>query len=313
MDLIALMTGGVDPEEQALDRLEGIVALYESDDAAVQDEALARAISLCGKQWGGYRGGLEALAARKESRTADPVGGALEGMRLREEAEDPGMLIRTARWRREAQARQHHKRDEVIARLGGEAAAKAPSALERPFIEAVAPLMDGAEADPFAPIAGWALVWHDLPPALRQAVSAARPLPATVSAARQEALLWEQRREEYGLLFEGPGSATLPTACAARHRVVEDLWRRDCPVTTPGDLEARLEFWASRGGDDGAGYATILADLRSLMAKGSVPVGGGESTRDKARRLKSDNPDWSLARIGKELGISRQAVHKHLR
>ena len=70
-----------------------------------------------------------------------------------------------------------------------------------------------------------------------------------------------------------------------------------------------VESGAGQG--DGAGYARLSYDLAQLLAQG-VGLGGGETTKDKCRRLKRDNPNWSLARIGKELGISRQAVHKHL-
>jgi hypothetical protein len=84
------------------------------------------------------------------------------------------------------------------------------------------------------------------------------------------------------------------------------------PVRNAAEFEARLEYWASRGGDDGAGYAVLRQDLAQLGQW--APVGSGvESTKEKARRLKAENPTWSLARIGKELCISRQAVHKHLK
>ncbi|MBI3445724.1 MAG: HTH domain-containing protein, partial [Magnetospirillum sp.] len=46
----------------------------------------------------------------------------------------------------------------------------------------------------------------------------------------------------------------------------------------------------------------------TLITRGPI-----QSTKERARQIKTDNPDWSLARIGKELGISRQAVHKHLK
>ncbi|MCR6632122.1 MAG: hypothetical protein NVV74_19875 [Magnetospirillum sp.] len=52
MDLLDLMGAGEDLREKALERLEGIIALYASDNDEIQDEALARAISLCGKEWG---------------------------------------------------------------------------------------------------------------------------------------------------------------------------------------------------------------------------------------------------------------------
>lgn len=315
MDLFDLMTKGQDPEDLVLDRLEGVVALYGSDDETVQDEALARAIGLCGKQWGGYKAGMEALAKRTEERAADPVAGSLEALTLREEAEDPGAMIRMARQRRSEAGKENAARAAIVARYGSLDQALTPTPVERLFVEAAEPLSDPDEngsIDPWSPLAGWSLPWHEIPDALRQAVENACPLPATITDARDEALTWEARKAELELLAEGPGEAALFTACAARHRIVEDLWRQGLPARSAEELEARLEYWASRGGDDGLGYGVVLQDLRALAASGAL-TGKAESSRDKAKRLKTDNPGWSLARIGQELGISRQAVHKHLK
>lgn len=312
MDLVDLMTRGTDSSAAVLDRLEGILALHDDDDPAVQDEALERAVSLCRNHWGDYRSGLEALAERVEAGADDPVIGSMQALRLREEAEDPGSLVRAARRRREEALRAGGARAAVIARYGSLEAALAPTALERLFIDAAAHL--GDEADPLAPLAGWGLPWHPLPDELRAAVIEACPLPLSVVDARDEALSWEDRRRELAALSDGPGEAILPTACAARARVVDELWARGLAARTPRDLIARLEYWATRGGDDGSGYAVALEDLRRLASADALsrPERTG-STREAALRLKAEHPDWSLARIGKELGISRQAVHKHLR
>lgn len=327
MNLLDLMEAGEAQREKALDRLDGILAQYLSEDEDVQDEALARAISLCGKEWGSYKAGLEALAKRKEERPAeDPVAAEMEILRLREEAEDPGALIRVARARRSLEGRVDAERAAVVARYGSFEAAVRPSAIETMFVAATTHLADPvpalAEAEttgladpaddaPWAPLAGWSVPWHDIPAVLVEAVAAACPLPVTVADARAEALAWEQRRREREILADGPGKAALPTACAARHRLVEDAWRRDLSVRNPAEFEARLDYWASRGGDDGTGYGVLLLDWRRLGAW--VVPQAGTSTKEKARRLRTEHPDWSLARIGKELGISRQAVHKHLK
>lgn len=326
MNLLDLMESGEDLRNKALDRLEGILAQYSSEDDDVQDEALARAISLCGKEWGSYRAGLEELAKRKEAQGGDdPLTGEMEALRLREEAEEPGVLIRAARIRRSQVGRMGTERAAIVARYGSLEAAVAPSPIETMFITAAVHLADAAsplvaegeealaESDgPWAPLAGWSVPWHDIPEALAQAVAAACPLPSTIGDARAEALTWEERKRERELLADGPGRTALPTACAARHRLVEDAWRRDLPVRSAAEFEARLDYWASRGGDDGTGYGVLLLDWRRLGAL-AFPTAGGESTKEKARRLKASNPTWSLARIGKELGISRQAVHKHLK
>lgn len=315
MNLLDLMTKGADPQEKAFERLEGIVMLYESEDEEVQDEALARAITFCGKEWGSYKAGLQALAQRQEERSGDQLDGLLAAMNLREEADEPGTLIRLARARRSSSARMSDAKAALIARYGSEAEAIGPTPLERLFVEAAAHLGDADEnggTDPWSPLAGWSLSWHPLPDPLRAAVSAACPLPATILDARDEALTWEGRERELALLTDGPGRAVLSTACTARHRIVEDLWRKDLPARGVADLEARLDYWAARGGDDRTGYDVALADLRRLMESGAMRV-TGEGTKEKCRRIKADNPDWSLARIGKQLGISRQAVHKHLK
>lgn len=326
MNLLDLMGAGEDLREKALDRLEGILTQYSSEDDDVQDEALARAISLCGKEWGSYRAGLEELAKRMETAAIDdPLAAEMEALRLREEAEDPGAMIRAVRARRTLAGRMDAERAAIIARYGSLQAAIDPSPIETMFVvvakhlaEADPSIAGEDEAstdpadDPWAPLAGWSVPWHDIPPALADAVIAACPLPSTVGDARAEALTWEERKRERELLADGPGKAALPTACAARHRLVEDSWRRDLPVRSPAEFEARLDYWASRGGDDGAGYGILLLDWRRLGGL-LVPAAAGESTKEKARRLKAENPAWSLARIGKELGISRQAVHKHLK
>ena len=313
MDLIDLMTTGVDPEDAALDRLDAILARFEADEPEAQDEAFARARDYCDLHWGGYQSGLAALADRIEARAADPLAGSLAALRWRQEGEDPGSVIRTLRRRRDSAGRQESARAALIERYGGEAAALGPLPWERVFIAAAAALAAaGDEDDPFAPLAGWCVPWHPLPEGLRQAVIAAQPLPAAVVEARDECLAWERRRDELALLGIGPGSAALPTACAARHRIALEMWRKELPAVTAEDLVARLEFWSGRGGDDGLGYQVVLADLGHLVETGGFarPAGG---TGESARALKAQHPDWSLATIGKELGISRQAVHKHLK
>ncbi|CAA7616054.1 HTH domain-containing protein [Magnetospirillum sp. UT-4] len=315
MDLVDLMVSGVDPREQALDHLERIITLYQSPDDAVQDEAMARAITFCGKEFGGYKAGLLMLARRREETSDEQLDALLDAMRLREEADDPGSLIRLARDARSAKGRADAGRAAVIARYGSLEAARGPTPVEMPFVEATRHLVvaDGdGPGDAWAPLAGWSLPWHDIPPELRHAVASACPLPTTVLDARAEAVVWMQRREELSLLGDGRGNAALPTACAARHRLVEALWSRELPAASAADFEARLVYWADLGDDDGTGYGVLLGDLRRLNAAGGF-TGGGERTKDKCRRLKAEHPEWSLGRIGKELGISRQAVHKHLK
>lgn len=314
MNLLDLMMGDAeDPKEKALDRLEAIVALFDSEDEAVQDEALARAITFCGKEWGSYRAGMEALASRREGAEAEDGSGDLAAWRFREEGEDPGLLIRVAREQRQQAARADDERTSIINRYGGLDNALGPTPLERIFVDAAAPLGEGDDDDPWGALAGWSVPWHEVPPPLREAVSSACPLPGTIPDARAEVLSWDERLRELQVLAEPSGGrAALPTACAARARIVEDLWRRALPVREPADLECRMAYWAEKGGDDGSGYSVLLSDLRGLLAQG-VTLRGQEGTKAKCRRLRAEHPEWSLARIGKELGISRQAVHKHLK
>jgi len=314
MDLFDLMSQG--REDKALDRLETMLAGYESGDEAEPGLALERAMNFCDLEWGSYAAGLEALAQRIESRSKDPVEAAMRALRLREEGDEPGAIIRAIRLdRRRAQGRLD-EREQVVAHYGGEAAALAPTDWELIFISATAHLAEPGEdacVDAQAPLAGWHLPWHDLPEALSEAVSRAHPLPQTVAAARDECQRWDQRLRHLEILYgTSAGDGVLPTACAARRKLVEDLWRRGIAARTLADFSARLDYWAGRGGDDGTGYGLLQADLAAV----SADWGRGapkESTKERARRLKAENPDWSLARIGKALGISRQAVHKHLK
>ncbi len=127
-------------------------------------------------------------------------------------------------------------------------------------------------------------------------------LPVTVVAARDECLRWEHRWRELPQVV----------AATARYLQVEELWRRGLPCASVADLTARMEYWAGRCDGDATGYAILLADLAQVAASLSTRA-DGPNTKERVRRLKSEHPDWSLARIGKDLGISRQAVHKHLK
>ena len=254
------------------------------------------------------------MADRCDRRSTDPAQTAGHSLILRQEGAEPGAMIRSIRHARLRLRGRAGERDAVIALYGGEDRVADPTPLESHLMEATAHLA-GADSgdDPFGSLAGWQLAWHDLPDELRQAVSTAHPLPTTVRAARDECLKWEERLRHLDLIFDSDGAGVLPTACAARRKVVEDLWRRGLRASDVEDLEARLDYWAGRGGDDGLGYGVLLEDLGAVSAAFSGGRAPSQSTKERARRLKSDHPDWSLARIGKALGISRQAVHKHLK
>ncbi len=312
MDFLDLMDSDGDRCDKSLDRLEAVIALFDHTDDAVQDEALARAIGLCGSEWGGYKAGLEALARRRESAPGNYFENEMAALRLREEADDPGLLIRIARQRRGREETIPAAERDVIARYGSREAALLLTPEESALVRATCHLVDADESeDPWAPLAGWSLAWHPIPQNLKDALAVALPWPASVQAAKTECLAWENRLREREILTQGPGGAALPVACMARRMVVEELWRQGLPVRTVRDMEARMEYWEQRGADDGAGYRVLLADLRGLMASGT-PAIRPEGTRERACQLKAEHPSWSLAQIGAELGISRQAVHKHL-
>ena len=311
MDLFDLMTQGADPKEKALDRLDGIITLYRSPDEAVRDEALARAITLCSKEWGGYAAGLEALACRYEQQERDE----LEILQLREEATDPGYLGRLTHAEQSLQGNHNRERLSIIAHYGSEQAALALNGIESLFVQATLsfcePGMDDATPDPWGPVCGWSLPWHPIPPELQSVISQACPWPHSLSDARDEVIAWEQRLKERACLADDQRAA-LPTVCMARLKMVTDLWRRDLPVATFQDLQDRLDYWQNRGGDDGSGYRYLARDMALLLASNphaDLP----KCTKDRVKELKSTHPAWSLARIGLELGISRQAVHKHLK
>ncbi|MDO8606244.1 MAG: hypothetical protein Q7R40_06895 [Phaeospirillum sp.] len=311
MDLFEQLSEG--RQDKALDRLLSMLALFEADSEIEQDLALERVVAYCEREWGGYAAGLDALAHRMELRSGDAVAAAVQSLRLREEGAEPGAMIQSIRLRRRRDRGRLGEREAIITRYGGEDAVTTPTAFEIIFIAATAYLAEeGPQGDPFGPLSGWHLAWHDLPDALRVAVSTAYPLPETVAAARDECLKWEERLHHLEVVFDCAGAGTLPTACAARRRVVEDLWRKGLRAAGLDDVSARLDYWAGRGGDDGAGYAVLRDDLGAISA-GFAAIAPAETTKDRARRLKSEHPEWSLARIGKALGISRQAVHKHLK
>lgn len=291
MDLFDLMSQG--REDKALDRLEGMLALYESQDEAEQDAALERARTFCDLEWGSYPAGLEVLARRWAARHGDGAVAAMQAISLHEEGTRPGSIIRAVRLRRLRELSRLDERAEVIRRYGSAEAVFRPTEFELPFIRAA----ETADGDAGA------------------AIAAAHPMPATVEAARAECLRWEGRLRHMELATEeeeGTAPPVLPPACAVRHRLVEAIWRQGVPSAGAADFSARLEYWSTRAAEDGSGYAILAADFEGLAGL-LAGRGGGPSTKDKARALRAANPDWSLARIGKELGISRQAVHKHLK
>jgi len=299
-------------EAEALSLLDLLFDRYESEDDAAQDTAFTAAQSLCHAVWGSYQAGFEALAHKIERAASGSVEASLRALRLREEAADPGGLIRAVRLRRQRAASRDQERAAVLSRYGDEATVWLPTAAEAALIAAARSLADPAGADdPHAPLCGWTLPWHEPPAPLRDVVAQALPLPSTVVAARDECRQWEQRKHELDLIADGPGSAGLPTACAARLWLVERMWRSDLAPTGPADLLARLDYWVERGGDDGTGYRILKDDLSGPGGAWLRDPDGGSHTR--ILRLKAEHPDWSLARIGQELGISRQAVHKHLK
>ena len=284
--------------EDPLDLLAALVRRYELDDPGRQDEALEAARRLGRAVWGGYAEGLEALARRVESRRdGDPVARAMRVLALREEAADPGHLVRAARRRQAAMA----------GRVEGPVPSPAPPPTlteEDAAVEAGRPLADLGEdpRDPCARLAGWSEPWQPPPAALREVVERVRPLPDSVVAARDETLTWRRRRAS--------PRAVLPTACAARAWVVEDLWARRLPAKDWSDLLARLEYWAERDGGEESIFNVLRGDVETLSRKGAAPA---EGTAARVRELREAHPDWSLARIGQAVGISRQAVHKHLK
>lgn len=291
MDLFDLMSQG--REDKALDRLEGMLALYDSESEAEQDEALERARAFCDLEWGSYPAGLDVLARRCATRKGDGAEAAMQALRLHEEGAKPGSIIRAVRLSRLREMSRIDERAAVIERYGSIEAVLCPTDFETVFISAASSCKSATETE--------------------AAVAAAQPMPAGIEAARMESLRWEARLRHMELVTEPACQPpVLPPACAARHRLVEAAWRRDLPVTSIADFAARLDYWNGRGGEDCSGYAVLAADFESL-AQGLSARGAAPSTKDRARALKEANPEWSLARIGKELGISRQAVHKHLK
>jgi hypothetical protein len=306
MDLFQLMTGGEDDlKAKALERLEAIVRQYLSGDDGQQDEALSRAINFCGMEWGSYRAGLEALAARVEGRGGQQSWAS----ELRDEAGKAGTLIERARAARTIDTWTTPQRAQVVARYGSRGAACGLTHLEQAFLS-LAGIEEGQEWEPA--LDGWTPLDPTVPERLRAMLSTGFPLPHSIIDARAEFMAWEDRKTERVILFDEGNRRDLPTVCRARQMMVVELWRSVLPAQSTADLDARLDYWQSWSGGDVAGYDVIRADIARVVAQGGLRT-GGESTKDKCRRLKADNPGWSLAMIGRELGISRQAVHKHLK
>ncbi|MBE7201176.1 MAG: helix-turn-helix domain-containing protein [Parafilimonas terrae] len=111
-------------------------------------------------------------------------------------------------------------RTAILARYGSEAAALTPCDRERALREATWSLVM-----PGDPEAGPSLMgWRDgpiatMPPEVRREVSAAIPLPATLTAATAEAAYWRERAETRAALDAGP----LPVWARARLAFLDGL------------------------------------------------------------------------------------------
>ena len=259
---------------------------------------MGRAMVFCGKEWGGYAAGLEALAERCDRRDQ-----ALSALHLREEAQDPGWLIRQTEAAQAEAAKMGDERRAVIARYGSEQAALGPTSLERMFIDAVDQWQgqggvrgrrwpDGQCRGIRCPT-NWPIRW-------RSPVRCRRPSPAPATNAWRGNIGWpnwkwataRQRRPAHRL--------------RRHHRLVQLEWA-ELPV---GRLPTCKSGW-----NTGVPMAatTVPASRRSarfgpVLAEG-VGIGGGgppgqmpsPETRQSAGRWPASARNWAFP----------PAVHKH--
>jgi Homeodomain-like domain len=189
------------------------------------------------------------------------------------EREEPGYKTTKARERVDKRTALAAYRESIITRYGSEAAALAPTPMERIIMAAVQPY-----AELFSATSTGRLEIQTAPKVVLDAVKAAIPMPESIVKAKAEYDKWEERDRELGALhWDEPGETYLSPACYLRREMLLDLVRTGIRAASLEDVLVRQQWFVNRDfqDDDGVDRA-VLADLEHLERQ-RAPVQNGQA------------------------------------
>ena len=186
------------------------------------------------------------------------------------EAEEPGYKARRAQERRERERQWAEYRFAVIAKYGSEDAAKGPTPIEQTIDAAVEPLRRGVREGTQAveSLDGWhrLLSTREAPDRVRRAVEQAWPMPGTISAAKAEYDLWNERDDELAAAWgAGRGDTVLLSlGCHLRREMVLGLLETGLRAQSIADVIIRQRHYLTRDFSMHEVEQAVLADLEHL-------------------------------------------------
>jgi hypothetical protein len=118
------------------------------------------------------------------------------------------------------------------------------------------------------------LLQFDMPPHVKEALSAAYPLPVTIGEAKAEYDYWERRDRELGLVLEDTSDTQLDASAYARQEIVRGLLETGLRAQSLADIVIRLRYLSASESTIGMPemVEATLADAEHLAAMaGSIP------------------------------------------
>jgi hypothetical protein len=257
--------------------------------------------------------------------TVNPFAGFDDWM----EKEEPDWKAKQAAERAERLRKRKAELAEIIARYGSKEAALAPCPREQLLIDATRHLarkewkqyVNGrAQMDT---LDGWD-GFKDSPQSVIDAVSAAYPLPRTVTEAKAECDYWQNRNHELELVYgNNIGDTMVGLAAQAREEIVRKLFRYGLPAETVAEVEMRvaaqvegdsydekmvkvaqadLRRLSERQGQDAAQHPTVTERRSTVIALLQDPANMGRSDRDIAATI-GVSPQ-TVGNLRRKLGIA---------
>jgi hypothetical protein len=208
----------------------------------------------------------------------------------------------------------------VIARYGSADAAIAPcerEALLRAAVSQWSMPCDAPHQRWTRQIGEWTdRIMGDMPALVRDALSAAYPLPVTIGEAKAEYDYWERRDREMGLVLEDTSDTQLDLAAGGRLEIVRGLIETRLRAQSLADVLVRQRYLVARECSMVEVEQAVLADLEHLSAVAeptAVHNGQRETATDRRAeviRLQSnvDTADLSGREIARRVGVSPQTV-----
>lgn len=195
------------------------------------------------------------------------------------EQRDPGYKAREKAKRAERERLDGMERAEVIARYGGtEKAVLAWTARELVLRDAVL-MWCTFDGDPeksryVHKVDGVGqTIYRNISERVVAALSAALPLPRTVTEAKVELDSWERRDRDLGLIYGNTGDTQLDLPSDFRREIVRNLFEEKLRAADLAEVLLRQRYYCARDFAQEEIEHAILADLEALAAAHSVQNG----------------------------------------